>query len=272
MLIENGHDLHTLVHGYFLVNDPGWGYPGVRSLPKGQHRIGPLVAVVLDDELRCTLIEELEPHFSDDFRRVANRLVDRVINYRGRYVVLAHIGDGAGAEKAPDDQPWARSLHRLRIELAEHGAIVLRHVIYGDGVFVDGWHGFHGGDATPDVTVAVATDEERFRRRLAQEESDARHRLERIPVPEPPVYTPPPPLSDEGTELTDALSEEEFRALTWKVWPLSRFLQLKGLKGHGRKVELIERVADHLAGRDTSAWLIAPKKGPRFVDDEEVPA
>ncbi|NQX12249.1 SAP domain-containing protein [Microbacteriaceae bacterium VKM Ac-2855] len=261
MIIESGHDLHLLVHAFFREQEepdvPAWA----RRPSYGYERHGPLVVAVLDDALRCSHLEQVSSNFFNDFHRATSRILDAVVHKRGRYVVLAHRGDGRRAELEPDGMAWSASLQRLRLELADAGAIVLRHIIYDDGVSVDGWHQLSRESVDDDFAASLERARVDARERLlALEEQE---RVRRLP------YVPPPPTSYEGTLLTTELGEEDFRELTWKVDALTRFLQKNGLKGHGRKADLIDRVADLLAGRDVSEWRAGRANGrPVFTDAE----
>ncbi|NQX28280.1 SAP domain-containing protein [Microbacteriaceae bacterium VKM Ac-2854] len=274
MFIESGYDLHLLVHAFFLepsLEESGWG-PRARSLPLAPGGIGPLVLVVLDDRMDCRRVVEVLPEFRDDVGPAHTRILTLVRENAGRYIALAHLGDGRTAEEFPDAQPWALSLARLKLDLADEGVLMLRHVMYGDGIFIDGWHDFRGSmDPVPEVTL---TREPRldadFAERLHRQRSTARATLSGESIGRTRMfapYTPPPPASNEGVALTMELDEERFRELTWKVFPLSEFCRANGLKAYGTKAALIERVAALLAGRDTSEWL-DKRRRPRFVDVE----
>jgi hypothetical protein len=274
MFIESGYDLHLLVHAFFLgpaPDEPGWGSHS-RSLPHARGGIGPLVLVVLDDRLDCRRVVEVLPEFRDDVTPAHSRILTLVRENDGRYIALAHLGDGRTAEDFPAAQPWAPSLAQLKLDLADEGVLMLRHIMYDDGIFVDGWHDFRSSmEPVPELTVTRGPRlDDDFARELERQRSTARATLAGASSARPRTYasfTPPPPASNEGVLLTMELGEERFRQLTWKVAPLSEFCRTNGLKAYGTKAVLIERVADLLAGRDTSEW-VDKRRRPRFVDAE----
>lgn len=274
MFIESGYDLHLLVHAFFLEPAPaqsGWS-PRARSLPEARGGIGPLVLVVLDHRMDCRRVVEVLPQFHDDIAPAHERILTLVRENEGRYVALAHLGDGRTAEEFPDAQPWAPSLALLKLDLADEGVLLLRHVMYDDGIFIDGWHEFRSsGEPVPEMTLSRGPRlDAEFAEELQRQRSAARATLSGETSAWPRAiapYTPPPPASNEGVALTMELGEERFRELTWKVYPLSEFCRENGLKASGTKAVLIERVAALLAGRDTSEWA-DKRRRPRFVDVE----
>lgn len=270
MFIESGYDLHVLVHAFFLEPGPE---PDERVLPSALGGIGPLVLVVLGDRLDCRRVVEVTTAFRDDFDVVNRRIRMIVRENEGRYVALAHLGDGRGTEQDPDAQRWSASLSRLTVDLSEEGVLVLRHVMYDDGIFIDGWHAFRSYvDPVPEMTLTRSPElDAEFTRAVSAQRSRALAALSGLSAGQARrslAYTPSPPASNEGVVLTMELGEERFREQTWKVAPLSQFLRLNDLKSYGNKADLIERVAALLAGRDTSAWVDGRRR--RAVADPAV--